>query len=127
MYTKYTYSCYRMYLIYCIRFTKSVSCMRFHIEHCINGENCVSLTMFIQKFMKCKNVVKFYMYISPIFSCESQLLIRIKNDTYIKIQLNTVQFKVTTHQYFPQPKALFVLYGVYVIKTILKKKCFYHK
>ena len=51
-------------------------------------------------------------------------MIRIKNDTYIKIQLNTVQFKVTTHQYFPQPKALFVLYGAYVIKNYIKKEIF---
>ena len=41
MYTKYTYSCYSKYLPYCIRFSKSVTCMRFLINSCINGKNCV--------------------------------------------------------------------------------------
>ena len=41
MYTKYTYSCYSKYLPYCIRFSKSVTCMRFLINSCINSKNCV--------------------------------------------------------------------------------------
>ena len=43
MYTKYTYSYYSKYLPYCIRFSESVSCMRFLINSYINGENCVGL------------------------------------------------------------------------------------
>ena len=37
MCTKYTYSYYSIYLLYCIRFQKSVSCMRFPMKSCING------------------------------------------------------------------------------------------
>ena len=41
MYTKYTCSYCSKYLPYCIRFSKSVSCMRLLSNCCISGENCV--------------------------------------------------------------------------------------
>ena len=41
MHTNYTYSCYSKYFPYCIIFSKSVTCMRFLINSCINGKNCV--------------------------------------------------------------------------------------
>ena len=43
MYTKYTCSYYCEYLPYCIRYSQSVSCMRFLTNCCINGEKFVRL------------------------------------------------------------------------------------
>ena len=72
MYTKYTYSYYSMYLHYCIRFTKSVNCITFSMRSCINGENCTRLPYVYMKLFnfEFQNVVKFYMHISYIFSCQ---------------------------------------------------------
>ena len=43
MYTKYTCSYYCKYLSYCIRYSLSVSSMRFLINDCINGKKFVRL------------------------------------------------------------------------------------
>ena len=73
-YIKCTHSYYSIICISfdCIRFSKSayVSCVRFCIDSSINGEIFVRLlAMFIVQKVKFKNVVKFFVQISPNFSC----------------------------------------------------------
>ena len=62
MYTKYTYSYYSKYLPYCIRFSESVSCMRFLINSYINGENCggllcLHIKLFNFEIQKCGQIL----------------------------------------------------------------------
>ena len=62
MYTKYTYSCYSMYLLYCIRFTKSVNCIRFPTKRSMDGENCAELPRLYKKLFNF--VVQNLIYVS---------------------------------------------------------------
>ena len=62
MYTKYTYSHYIMYLHYCIRCTKSVSCFRFPMKNCINdgtfaGLPCVYMKLFNFEIQICDQIL----------------------------------------------------------------------
>ena len=55
------------YLPYCIRCSKPVNCIRYHISSCINSENFVKF-LWLHKKLKSKNVVKFFVHIRLIFS-----------------------------------------------------------
>ena len=71
MYTKYTSSYYGLYLLYCSTYQSSVNCYRFAMKCYINGDNFIRLLFLLIKLFKfeSKNVLKFCVHISPIFSC----------------------------------------------------------
>ena len=61
MYTKYTRSYYYKYLRYCIRYSQSVSCMRFLTNCCINAEKfvrllCLHKKLFNFEIQKCGQI-----------------------------------------------------------------------
>ena len=66
-----TYSYYSTCLLYCLRSTESVMSIRFPMQICINSVNFIILLQLLIKLFKfvIQKAVKFYVYISPIFSC----------------------------------------------------------
>ena len=56
MYAKYTYSYYGTYLLYCLRYSRSVSCIRFPMKSCINDTNCIIGSYYYLQ-LKPKNMV----------------------------------------------------------------------
>ena len=75
IYTKYTHSYYCKYLPYCIRYSQSVSNMRFLINYrYINSKKFVRLLCLYKKLFnfeleKCGQILYNYVHIRPIFSC----------------------------------------------------------
>ena len=91
MYTKYTYSCYSKYLPYCIRFSKSVTCMRFLINSCINGKNCVRFLclhkkLFNFEIQKCGQILCAHKthFLMPGHIYPSDLQLNYNQNTYNK-------------------------------------------
>ena len=75
MCTKYTPSDYSIYLRFCVSYISSVNCIKIPIVCCtscksINNEVCLGT-----KLWNLEKVVKFYVHISPIFSCWVTLMI----------------------------------------------------
>ena len=68
MCTKYTASDYSTYLTFCQSYTRSVKCIEQLIVFCTNSKSFIIILCSITT-SKCKNVVKFCVHISPIFSC----------------------------------------------------------
>ena len=54
MYTKYIHPYYCKYLPFCIRYSQSVSCMKFLVNGCRNGANYVRLLCFHTKLFSCE-------------------------------------------------------------------------
>ena len=52
MYTKYISLYYGTYLLYCLRYSSSVNCIRFPMKCCINGENIIRLLCLTAKLLK---------------------------------------------------------------------------
>ena len=62
MYTKYTYSHYGTYLLFCFRYYRSVNCIRFHMKCCINDESFIRIPslfteLFKFEFQKCGQIL----------------------------------------------------------------------
>ena len=82
MYTKFTYSYYSMYLLYCIRL---VNCIRFPLKSCINGENCaidshvyIYMKLFKFEIQKCDQILcahkPYFLMLGHIYSRHLKVL-----------------------------------------------------
>jgi len=71
MSTKYTFSYFGTYLLYILDVSySSVKCIRFPMKCYINVEEYYWIIIFIDEVSLSKNAVKFWMHISPVFSCQ---------------------------------------------------------
>ena len=93
MCTKYTASDYSTYLTFCQSYTSSVKCFEQLIVFCTNSKSFIIILCSITT-SKCKNVIKFCVHISPIFSC------RVTNNDRCRVSLISL-FSLSFPSYHP--------------------------